>query len=365
MATLQKMQPGMVEIKTIETDRYENMDDGIHVKHVGMIKAQDAFDQLKAHLEKVGLLPDEYFDSNAWSWKGEQELPNYIRASCDVNWGGSEGIYFDISLLYRENNEIKRFNLATGKTLGETGDDYLKMSRIAAECSMMLNGRGSLVRVSENAYENNRFTEQEKRLIAKALDALGDRVADTEGYSAGEEYWSLAKRFEPKSKEESNEFLKGKSAGFVEVYKLVKEARLSNPVNTKALNDIECNYGNDLYKEVLDVVLKEQSANLYSQMQKSFNALPVHLNKSKITPYIFYETVNVHAKLNESPFKELKSSFEALKLSFTDDEFIEMFNDIQSPHKPSLASQIQAAEAKTANNSSDTKSPSKETEPTR
>lgn len=193
----------MIEIKTIESDRYEKAEDGIHVKHDGMIRAQDAFDQLKAHLEKVGLLPDEYFNSNDWRWKEEEELPDYIRASCDVNWGGSEGIYLDISLLYRENNEIKYFPFATGKTLGRSGDDFLRMSRIAAECSMMLNGRGSIVKVSENAYDNLQLTAEEKGLIAKALDAMGDKVADTQGYSSGEPYWDLKEKFEVKREKPS------------------------------------------------------------------------------------------------------------------------------------------------------------------
>lgn len=193
----------MIEIKTIESDRYEKAEDGVHVKHVGMIKAQEAFDQLKAHLEKVGLLPDEYFNSNDWKWKGVKELPDYIRASCDVNWGSCEGIYLDISLLHRENNEIKYFSFATGKTLGRSGDDFLRMSRIAAECSMMLNGRGSIVKVSESAYDNLQLTAEEKGLISKALDAMGDKVADSQGYSAGEQYWDLKEKFEANPKKPS------------------------------------------------------------------------------------------------------------------------------------------------------------------
>ena len=96
----------MKELKTIEVDRYERMDDGVHLKHVGMIKAEDAFDQLEKHLEEVGLLPDEYF-SPSYSLYGMDDLPNYRTAICHVDWGGNEGIYLNISLLHYEDNQIR------------------------------------------------------------------------------------------------------------------------------------------------------------------------------------------------------------------------------------------------------------------
>ncbi len=365
MATLQKMQPGLVEIKTIEVDKWVPSEKKGMVKHAGMISPQEAFEQLKAHLEKVGLLPDEYFNLNDWKWKSETELPDYIRASCDVNWGGSEGIYLDISLLHKENNEIKYFPFATGKTLDRSGDAFLRMSRIAAECSMMLNGRGSIVKVSENAYDNLQLSVKEKELVVKALDAMGDRVADTEGYSSGEKYWDLKEKFETGSKEASNEFLKGKSSGFVEVYKLVKAARIPN-YNAKALDDIRDKYGYDLYKEALDVVLKEQHGKLFAQMQKAFeNDLPDNISKEKMTPYGFYDFIHNHADSTFPSCQALKSTLDSLKLSFIDDEFIEMFDKIQSEHNPSLASKIQAAEVKSTNNSQNSKIPEKGSEPIR
>lgn len=143
----------MREIKTIESERYEKMDDGVHLKYIGMVKAQEAFDTLKKHLEKEGMLPDEYFSLN-FQVEGK-ELPDFCTAVCHTDWGGSEGIYIDIDLIYFENNEQKTFHFATGKTLESSGDAFLKMSRIAAECSMMLNGRGSILRVSEKNYENS------------------------------------------------------------------------------------------------------------------------------------------------------------------------------------------------------------------
>jgi len=165
----------MREIKTIEVDKWVPSERQGMVKHAGMISPQEAFDALKKHLEDVGLLPDEYFNSNDWMWRSEKELPDYIRASCDVNWGGNEGIYLDISLLYREDNEIKRFNFATGKTLGRSGDDFLHMSRIAAECSMMLNGRGSLVKVSEHNYDNINAEVKEKPSLSSQIETAKEK----------------------------------------------------------------------------------------------------------------------------------------------------------------------------------------------
>lgn len=190
----------MRELHTIEVDRWEPSEKKGMVKHVGMISPQEAFDALDKHLKEADLMPDEYFNPNSWYWKDKKELPDYVCADCNVNWGGNEGIYLDISLLYRdEKQELKRFEFATGKTLGRTGDDFLRMSRIAAECSMMLNGRGDRVRFYEEA-ETIQLTEYEKGLVAKALDFYGDRVADAVGYSAGEEYWDLKARFEMSDK---------------------------------------------------------------------------------------------------------------------------------------------------------------------
>lgn len=157
----------MFEIKTIECEKYEKVEGSKNlVKCVGMITGQEAFDQLRDHLERFGMLPDEYF-MQSHEPEMQRQLPDFNTAICQVDWGGSEGIYLDISLLYYENRERKFMNFATGKTLDESGDAFLKMSRIAAECSMMLNGRGSIVKVSENAYEQFK-PEPEKDLVQTA-----------------------------------------------------------------------------------------------------------------------------------------------------------------------------------------------------
>lgn len=159
----------MREIKTIEVDKWVPSERQGMVKRDGMISPQKAWDELKKHLEGVGLMPDEYFLPGKWVYDDNARLPDYFRASCDVNWGGNEGIYLDISLLYwDENKQLQRFDFATGKTLGESGDDFLRMSRIAGECSMMLNGRGQKVR----------FLEEDRYITDHTAEAcLDDKIA--------------------------------------------------------------------------------------------------------------------------------------------------------------------------------------------
>lgn len=133
----------MAKIQTFELDRWSEPDEHHRVKHIGMADAKETFDKLKTHLETNGFLPDEYFLFSG-EYKGlTGELPEFEEALCIPNFGSSEGIYLDISLACRDGDGKRYFqSFATGKTLGETADDYFRMFRIAAECSLMLNGRG-------------------------------------------------------------------------------------------------------------------------------------------------------------------------------------------------------------------------------
>mgnify|MGYP000913103593 CR=1 FL=1 len=125
-------------IQTIDCDRWSEPENH-RVKHIGMIPAKDAFDQLYTHLQAKDMLPDEYFLFSETNFPGKTELPDFSTAVCHTDFGGSEGIYFDIELNCRD----KQIHFATGKTLDESADAFFLMSRIAAECSLMLNGRGS------------------------------------------------------------------------------------------------------------------------------------------------------------------------------------------------------------------------------
>ena len=115
----------MAKIQTFELDRWSEPDENHRVKHIGMADAKETFDKLKTHLEAHGLLPDEYF-SFSGKYEGlTGELPEFEEALCIPNFGSSEGIYLDISLACRDGDGKRYFqSFATGKTLGETADDY-------------------------------------------------------------------------------------------------------------------------------------------------------------------------------------------------------------------------------------------------
>lgn len=118
----------MAKIKTFELDRWSEPDEKRRVRHIGMADAKETFDRLQTHLELKGLLPDEYF---LFSDELTGELPEFDQALCIPNFGASEGIYLDISLACRDKDGKRYFqNFATGKTLGETADDYYRMFRM-------------------------------------------------------------------------------------------------------------------------------------------------------------------------------------------------------------------------------------------
>lgn len=140
----------MATINSFKVDRWSERDGNGRVKHVGMLKMGEVFEMLKEHLLSKDMLPDEYFLISQNDWNEDWELPDYDYAICVPNFGGSEGIYLDISLVYDDEQKQRRhMRFVTGKTLEESADAFLKMARIAAECSLMLNGHGSRYRKSD------------------------------------------------------------------------------------------------------------------------------------------------------------------------------------------------------------------------
>lgn len=124
--------------------------------------AQDVFTELEAHLKADGRLPDEYFlfDSNG-NWRNGALFPKDGEILCNVNYGGSEGIYLDIAVKYekdvyehsRDNGVLdwhKRMvteHFATGKTLGDSIEDLDRMNLVAS--SVMAAFYGSKAQVIE------------------------------------------------------------------------------------------------------------------------------------------------------------------------------------------------------------------------
>lgn len=164
----------MEKIKTFDLDRWSEPDEKNHVRHIGMADAKETFEKLEAHLKEKGMLPDEYFLYNMDFKTRCRELPDYDFALCVPNFGESEGIYLDIELVYsEEDGERKGIRFATGKTLKEDADAFFWMARIAAECSLMLNGRG---RTYEKHNVELILTDEEAEAVGCISRMLQDKV---------------------------------------------------------------------------------------------------------------------------------------------------------------------------------------------
>lgn len=158
----------MARIRSFNLDRWSEPDEQRRVRHIGMADARETFEKLKKHLEATGLLPDEYFlFDGEYETQLKGELPNFDHALCVPNYGASEGIYLDISLVCRNEDGSRKFiPFATGKTLEESGDAFLRMHRIAGECSLLLNGRGIYFERSETPLF---LTSEETDAVINAL----------------------------------------------------------------------------------------------------------------------------------------------------------------------------------------------------
>lgn len=125
------------QMRGIDWQIYEKLEDGIHAKLVGTKTYRQIFEELKEHLEAVGFVPDDYFSLSTDIGDSDAQIPiNTNGFFANADWGGSEGIYIDVVL----STDNKNYSFATGKTLSEDTESYIRMSRIAAECQLMLNG---------------------------------------------------------------------------------------------------------------------------------------------------------------------------------------------------------------------------------
>ena len=166
----------MEKIKSFDLDRWSEPDEQRRVKHIGMADAKETFEKLEAHLRDKGMLPDEYFEYSMDLRTRQKELPDFDFALCVPNFGASEGIYLDIDLIYSvEDGGQKSLRFATGKTLQEGADAFFRMARVAAECSLMLNGRG---RVYEKHNVELVLTDEEAETLASLTKAQQEPSAD-------------------------------------------------------------------------------------------------------------------------------------------------------------------------------------------
>lgn len=155
--------------------------------------AQDVFDDLKAHLEADGRMPDEYFLFDAHgSWREGAMFPKDGEIICNVNYGGSEGVYLDIFVKYEkevpEYNETKKKaehikrtvteHFATGKTLGESIEDLDRMNLVASSVTAAF--YGSKAEVKKRYAKIERGEEQAVYpVLQKEVKSLSDEAEQT------------------------------------------------------------------------------------------------------------------------------------------------------------------------------------------
>lgn len=191
----------MEKIKSLEVERWSEPDEQHRVHQIGMADAQETFWKLEAHLRDRGLLPEEYFSYSMDERTRLKELPDYDFALCTPNFGASEGVYLDIDLIYSvEGGKQKALRFATGKTLEEGADAFFRMSRVAAECSLMLNGRG---RVYARETETLALREEEAEFLKRFLQENLHMVsADRDVEAVGAILGKLRDGWEPAAEQE-------------------------------------------------------------------------------------------------------------------------------------------------------------------
>lgn len=136
----------MKTIHTFDIELWTEPEEKERAKELGLDTTQGVVDALKAHLKENGLLPDGFFDP--WSEK-PVPMPYFDYARCNVDFSEPDGVCMSLELVALVNQEWVGSTIAIGGISGSSADDYLRMCRIAAECSLMFNGRGQEMMLSE------------------------------------------------------------------------------------------------------------------------------------------------------------------------------------------------------------------------
>lgn len=119
----------------IETEIWEPVPDkpGL-IKYVGQRKVSEVFQDLENFLREENIYPNEYFSLN-WDFdnRPDLEMPHVEDIICYAQWGGSEGVYLEVEFAVKHptENRYTRVNFASGKTLGESSEDFDRMQYLA------------------------------------------------------------------------------------------------------------------------------------------------------------------------------------------------------------------------------------------
>ena len=164
-------------MKRIEFERWEpDAENPRRLKYAGQRAAEEVYQELKARLDSVGYLPDEYLllDNR---WQNGREMPRDAGFFCRTDYGGSEGIYLDMFLEWYEDSQRRTEHFMTGKTLGESGADIDRMSLISSAITKAVRGdnivhaRYMVVGAQPEPEETMslNLSPDEQRLVAQAL----------------------------------------------------------------------------------------------------------------------------------------------------------------------------------------------------
>ncbi len=164
-------------MKQIEFERWEpDAENPRKLNYAGQRTAEDVFCELKARLDSVGYLPDEYLLLDI-HWQNGREMPKDADFFCKTDYGGSEGIYLDMFLEWYEDSQRRTEHFMTGKTLGESGADMDRMFLISAAITKAFRGDNSVharymvvgARPEPEEAMLLHLNPDEQRLVAQAL----------------------------------------------------------------------------------------------------------------------------------------------------------------------------------------------------
>ncbi len=129
----------------IETDIWvPNEEKKGYVKYAGQRKVREVWEELCTVLREEGLYPPEYFLLGR-DFENRELFPKLADLYCFTRWGSNEGIYIDIDMLITDEEEknYKQVHFATGKSLGETEEEFDRMNYIAGYIYRLFMGDGS------------------------------------------------------------------------------------------------------------------------------------------------------------------------------------------------------------------------------
>lgn len=117
----------MNQNKVIETEIWEPVPEKPYqVRFVKTRTVYEVFKELEAAMKANDMMPDEYF-SLSYRLDEKSAIPRDARFFAYAQWGGNEGVYLEVEMV----SECGMQHFATGKTLGETEEDYDRMQAIA------------------------------------------------------------------------------------------------------------------------------------------------------------------------------------------------------------------------------------------